>query len=96
MNLDFIWLGATRRDVTPARPDYYRLVAAIGAAQAATRTATLEARLGAVRPRCDTPIDALGTIFEAQPGWEAAVGALGGSFHPAVARRCAPKRDETG
>jgi len=94
MDLDFIRRGQTRRGVTSARPDYYRLTASIAAAQAATRTAVLETRFGALPPRCDTPIDALGAIFAAGPGWEAAVAALGGSFHPEVARRCAPQRDE--
>jgi hypothetical protein len=96
MNLDFMRLGTTRWEVTPAQPDYHRLVAALVAAQGTTRTAVLEARLGAPRARCDTPIEALGTLFEALAGWESAVLALGGSFHPAVARAHAPKQDDPG
>jgi len=96
MNLDFASFGTAGREPAPAQPDYFRLIAAIATAQAATRTAAIEARLGAVRPRCDTPVDALGTLIEARPGWTTAVAALGGCFHPGIARHLAPKRDEAG
>jgi len=86
MDMDFIRLKRARRVAVPARLDYARLVAGIAAMQAATRTAAVEARLAVTPIPCESPVDALVTLFATRPGWVSAVATLGGSFHPGVAR----------
>ena len=69
----------------PRALDYLRLIATLASAQSATRTAQTAARLrdGAGAARADGMV----AMMDPASDWIAAGIALGGSFHPKVARR---------
>ena len=69
--------------------DYAMLVAGAASQQAASRTATIAARIRAPAGRRGDPIGALATLVLGDRDWAAAAAALAGSFHPAVAGKAA-------
>lgn len=79
-------LGARRMGQADPRIGHLRLIANLVAAQSATPTAQLAARLPALRRGEDNAVDMLVTLMAGDAGWIAAPHALGGSFHPATAR----------
>lgn len=85
MDLGFTRFDALRSDAVPVPLDYIRLIASLAAMQAGSRTAAVEATLTAGTFAGADPVDALVRMYAAEPGWAAAVTALGGSFHPELA-----------
>jgi len=65
--------------------DYPGLMAGILASQALSCSATAQIHHDVGRSVADAPQQAIATLIQARPGWRAAAGALGGSFHPGVA-----------
>jgi hypothetical protein len=86
MDLSFERYDTGKRRNAARGLDYIRLLSSIAAAQAGSRTAATEARLGIRRMPADSPVAALTRLFDPGFGWASAVAALGGSFHPALAR----------
>lgn len=91
MDLSF-FLRATRQHAAQlgrltSRAAHARLIAGLAAAQAATPTARAAARLPRAEPERRDPIDPLVSLLAGERDWEAAPDALGGSFHPAAARK---------
>lgn len=91
MDLGFFLRGA-RRHAAPvgrltSRAAHARLIAGLAAAQAATPTARAAARIPRPDPAQPGPVDPLVTLLAGERDWEAAPDALGGSFHPAAARK---------
>lgn len=91
MDLSFPSLDDAYRDATPLGLDYARLVASLGAAQAASPTAAAEASISDACPAPDDPVKALIALLEGKSGWAASVAVLAGSFHPEAARLLAGK-----
>lgn len=72
----------------PRAPSHALLVSSVAVRQAGTRTATVAGRIGA-RVAGGDPVAALVATF-LRADTAAAAGALGGSFHPEVARDAVP------
>jgi len=94
MDLGFS-LREARRRAAPvgrltSRAAHARLIAGLAAAQAATPTARVAARLPQAGPIDPDPVEPLVTLLAGERDWEAAPDALGGSFHPGAARRLGP------
>jgi hypothetical protein len=68
---------------TAARPDFAMLLASLRTQQAASPTASAQARLSDPA----APADPIVEILLAGSGWRTAVAAQGGCFHPALARQ---------
>lgn len=91
MDLNF-FLRDTRRHPAPlglltSRAAHARLIAGLAAAQAATPTARVAARIPLSEPFNADPVEPLVTLLAGERDWESAPDALRGSFHPAAARK---------
>lgn len=93
MKMSFAITDAARAVRAPL--DYPMLVASIAGRQSASRTAMLAARLAPVRGAGVAHASALAALILEDRNWSAAAAALGGSFHPGVARWAAGKARST-
>ncbi len=85
MEMGFSIIGAKRGSRRAVALDYAMLVAGAASHQAASRTASIAARIGAPPSRRGDPTGALATLILGDRDWAAAATALSGSFHPRVA-----------
>lgn len=71
----------------PVAADFPVMVATVLASQASSPTASAQLHHDVARRVADSREEAMATLMQVRPGWRAAAGALGGSFHPGVAAR---------
>ncbi len=74
---------ATRVQAAPI--DFSIMVAGLLAGQTISSSATAQIHHDVARSIANAPEQAIATLMQARPGWRAAAGVLGGSFHPGVA-----------
>lgn len=67
-------------------PDYATMVASLLASQSVSAAAIAQVHHNVARSIENAPEQALATLMQARPGWRAAAGVLGGSFHRGIAR----------
>lgn len=65
--------------------DYRAVIASLFVNQGASLTAAAQVHHDVAKSIEDCQQDAIATLMQARPGWRAAAGVLGGSFHPGVA-----------
>jgi hypothetical protein len=85
MKIDHKAMMAAKKQ--PAPLDFSTMVAGVLASQSRSTAATAQIHHDVARSIADSPEQALATLMQARPGWRAAAGVLGGSFHPGVAAR---------
>lgn len=86
MNLDLPELRSSAPCATPLALDYRRMVAILGAAQAASPTAAAEAAAPSKLAFDDDPAKALVALLSGSRLQQQQLEALGGSFSPDAAR----------
>lgn len=77
--------------VEPASADFPAIVATVLASQTGSPTASAQVHHDVARRVAHSREEAMATLMQVRPGWRAASGALGGSFHPGVAVRLCAK-----
>lgn len=84
MNLEH---NALKQPHGSAPVDCRALIASLCVSQSASFTAAAQVHHDVARSIEDSQQNAIATLMQARPGWRAAAGVLGGSFHPGVAAR---------
>lgn len=69
----------------PVAADFPAMVATMLVSQAGTPTASAQIHHDVARRVAHSREEAIATLMQVRPGWRAAAGALGGSFHPGIA-----------
>jgi hypothetical protein len=76
---------------TPVPVDFPAMVASTLASQIGSPAAIAQIHHDVACSVADSREDAMATLMQVQPGWRAAAGVLGGSFHPRVAAQLGAK-----